>query len=94
MQQTICRACTARIAKKLSLNGSVSLQGVKDKEVIAVELAAAETHIGNTAFGQMLLRRYVLHNPRFSVKLSTCPLYSSPKSQKCILFCSQRWAPP
>ena len=55
----------------------MSLQGVKDKEVIAVELAAAEAHIGNTAFGQMLLRRYVLHNLRSSIELSTCPLYSS-----------------
>lgn len=34
------------------------MQGVKDKEVIASELAAAEAHIGNTAFGQMLLRRH------------------------------------
>ena len=33
------------------------LQGVKDKEVIAVELAAAEEHLGATAFGQMLLQR-------------------------------------
>ena len=57
MQQTIRRACSANVAEKLSCNASVSLQGVKDKEVIAVELAAAETHIGNTAFGQMLLRR-------------------------------------
>lgn len=67
--------CT--LPKKLSCNASVSLQGVKDKEVIAVELAAAETHIGNTAFGQMLLRRYVLHNLHFSVGLSACPLYST-----------------
>ena len=55
----------------------MSLQGVNDKEVIAAELAAAEAHIGNTAFGQMLLRRYVLHNLRSSIELSTCPLYSS-----------------
>ena len=33
------------------------MQGVKDKEVIAAELAAAEAHLSNTAFGQMLLRR-------------------------------------
>ena len=33
------------------------MQGVKDKEVIAAELAAAKAHLGNTAFGQMLLRR-------------------------------------
>lgn len=55
----------------------VCLQGVKDKEVIAVELAAAEAHIGNTAFGQMLLRRYVPHNLRSSIELSTYSLYSS-----------------
>ena len=34
------------------------MQGVKDKEVIAAELAAAEAHLSNTAFGQMLLRRH------------------------------------
>ncbi len=33
------------------------MQGVKDKEVIAGELAAAEAHLSATAFGQMLLRR-------------------------------------
>ena len=33
------------------------VQGVKDKEVIAAELAVAEAHLSNTAFGQMLLRR-------------------------------------
>ena len=37
------------------------MQGVKDKEVIATELAAAEPHLSNTAFGQMLLRRRALH---------------------------------
>ena len=37
----------------------ITVQGVKDKEVIAAELAAAEAHLSNTAFGQMLLRRRV-----------------------------------
>ena len=32
-------------------------QGVKDKEVIAGELAAAEEHISKSKFGQILLRR-------------------------------------
>ena len=39
------------------------MQGVKDKEVIAAELAAAEAHLSNTAFGQMLLRRRALLAP-------------------------------
>lgn len=32
-------------------------QGVKDKEVTAGELAAAEEHISKSKFGQILLRR-------------------------------------
>ena len=32
-------------------------QGVKDKEVIAGELAAAEEHISKSKFGQILMRR-------------------------------------
>ena len=41
------------------------MQGVKDKEVIAGELAAAEAHLSNTAFGQMLLRRHASLAPAF-----------------------------
>ena len=36
------------------------MQGVKDKEAIATELAAAEAHIAATNFGQILLKRFVL----------------------------------
>ena len=58
----ICLTCTVVVVSTRRLHSTLSatvmaLQGVKDKEVIAVELAAAEAHLGNTKFGQMLLRR-------------------------------------
>ena len=43
------------------------MQGVKDKEVIAAELAAAEAHLSATAFGQMLLRRRALLAPALDI---------------------------
>jgi len=67
--------CSVMIVSARHLHSTLSetvmaLQGVKDKEVIAVELAAAEAHLGNTSFGQMLLRR---HAPlSFGATAGTC----------------------
>ena len=53
----VCSTIAFLVLNIMTLQPLYAAQGVKDKEVIAMELAAAEEHLSNSAFGQMLLRR-------------------------------------